>query len=160
MSVAIDATYVRADRAGWHRQHYVVAGRIERDGQLGDRFAWVAQRPTDPLEFMKAALENNGWTSASRVAVLADGADGLKNLVDCATPNPALSILDWFHISMRFRPIEQMAPKVASLLDKTDPVMAAMIRVKLPRVRHQMWNGKWRAATVRMRHIYQGTDGA
>jgi hypothetical protein len=160
MTVAIDATYVRADRAGWHRQHYVVAGRIERDGQLGDRFAWVAQRPTDPLEFMKAALENNGWTSASRVAVLADGADGLKNLVDSATQNPALSILNWFHISMRFRPIEQMAPKIASLLDKTDPVMAAMIRIKLPRVRHQMWNGKWRAATLRMRHIYQGTDGA
>src|ERR1019366_5585671 len=35
-----------------------------------------------------------------------------------------------------------------------------MIRIKLPRVRHQMWNGKWRAATLRMRHIYQGTDGA
>src|ERR1017187_767647 len=71
-------------------------------------------------------------------SVLADGADGLKNLVDSATQNPALSILNWFHISMRFRPIEQMAPKIASLLDKTDPVMAAMIRIKLPRVRHHV----------------------
>lgn len=81
MTVSIDGTYVRADSSGWSRQHYVVAGRIERDGQLGDRFAWIARRSTDPVDFMKATLENNGWTSASRVAVLADGADGLTNLV-------------------------------------------------------------------------------
>jgi hypothetical protein len=30
---------------------------------------------------MKAALENNGWTTQTKVVVLADGADGLKNLV-------------------------------------------------------------------------------
>jgi hypothetical protein len=40
LTVAIDGTYVRADARGWLRQHYVVAGRIERDGQLGGHFAW------------------------------------------------------------------------------------------------------------------------
>ncbi len=158
MTVSIDGTYVRADSSGCSRQHYVVAGRIERDGQLGDRFAWIAQRPTDPVDFMKATLENNGWTSASRVAVLADGADGLTNLVDAATSTPAVGVLDWFHISMRFRPIEQMIRKVALLFDAMSPALSAMIRVKLPRVRYQMWNGRWHAAATRVRHIYRESD--
>jgi hypothetical protein len=50
----------------------------------------------------------------SRVAVLADGADGLADLVSAVSPNTCRSILDWFHISMRLRPIEQMVPKIAS----------------------------------------------
>jgi hypothetical protein len=139
MTVSIDGTYVRADSSGWSRQHYVVAGRIERDGQLGDRFAWIARRRTDPVDFMKATLENIGWTSASRVAVLADGADGLTSLVDAATSTPAVGVLDWFHISMRFRPIEQMIPKVALLFDAMSPTLAAMIRVKLPRTLALNW---------------------
>ena len=41
------------------------------------RFAWIALHPDRPEEFMKAALGTDGWTTQSRVAVLADGADGL-----------------------------------------------------------------------------------
>jgi hypothetical protein len=107
---------------------------------------------------MKAALDTDGWTPTSRVAVLADGAGGLRNLVNAAVPQEPRSILDWFHISMRLRPIEQMGPKVAALLDATDPDAAATVRLKLPRLRHQMWNGKFHAAISRMRDVYLGTD--
>jgi hypothetical protein len=159
-TVAIDGTYVRANGAGWLRQHYVVAGRIDRDGHMAGRFAWVAQSPTDSLDFMKAALSNNGWTASSQVAVIADGADGLKNLVIAAPPNAPRGILDWFHISMRLRPIEQMAPGLAELLGGAGQGIAETLRLKLPRVRHQMWNGKWPAAIDRMREIYIGTARA
>jgi hypothetical protein len=57
---------------------------------------------------MKAALADQGWTEKSRVTVLADGADGLKSVVQDAVPQVPRNILDWFHISMRLRPIEQM----------------------------------------------------
>jgi hypothetical protein len=36
---------------------------------------------------MKAALADQGWTEQSRVTVLADGADGLKNVVPSAFSN-------------------------------------------------------------------------
>ena len=63
LSVAIDGTYVRADRMMGLREYQVVAGRMEREGQLGGRFAWIAQhRRCDPEAFMKAALQTNGWT--------------------------------------------------------------------------------------------------
>ena len=148
--VAIDGTYVRADSSGWLRQHYVVAGRIERDGRLGGHFAWVAQDPTTAREFMKAALDH-GWTEQSRVTVLADGADGLKSVVQGAVPQAPRNILDWFHISMRLRPIEQMGPNVADVLEEVDAGTAAAIRVKLPRFRYQMWHGKWAGAIERIR---------
>lgn len=141
-------------------QHYVVAGRIQRDGILAGRFAWIARWPGEAEQFMKAALEAHGWTSQTKVVVLADGADGLKNLVQAAIESEPLSILDWFHISMRLRPIEQMAPKVAVALDDGEPDMAALVRQRLPNVRHQMRNGQWRAAIARMKTIYQATREA
>ena len=127
LTVAIDGTYVRSDLTNGLYQHYVVAGRVERDGDLGGHFAWVAQRPEDALEFMRAAMRSDGWTEQSLVAVLADGADGLAGLVNAVSPNTCRSILDWFHVSMRLRPIEQMAPKIASALRQLDVGLAEFI---------------------------------
>ena len=43
--VAIDGTYVRSNLDTGLYQHYVVAGRIERDGIFAGRFAWIARWP-------------------------------------------------------------------------------------------------------------------
>ena len=85
LTIAIDGTYVRSDLTNGLYQHNVVAGRIDRDGHMGGRFAYVAQRPDDALEFVKAAIQSHGLTDRSRVAVLADGADGLASLVKAAS---------------------------------------------------------------------------
>jgi hypothetical protein len=50
--------------------------------------------------------------------------------------------------------------KVAVALDDGEPDMAALVRQRLPNVRHQMWNGQWHAAIARMKTIYQGTREA
>jgi hypothetical protein len=105
LSIAIDGTYVRSDLTNGLYPHYVVAGRIDRDGRLGGRFGYVAQRPDDALEFVKAAMQSHGLTDHSCVAVLADGADGLASLVKKASPEGSRRILDWFHIGMRLRSI-------------------------------------------------------
>lgn len=155
--VAIDGTYVRSNLDTGLYQHYVVVGRIERDGILAGRFAWIARWPGEAEQFMKAALQANGWTTQTQVVVLADGADGLNNLVKAAVNSEPRSILDWFHIGMRLRPIEQMATKVAVALDDGEPDMAALVRQRLPSVRYQMWNGQWHRAIARIKTIYQGT---
>jgi hypothetical protein len=43
VGVAIDGTYIRADGAMWLREYQVVAGRMERRGELGGYFAGVPQ---------------------------------------------------------------------------------------------------------------------
>ena len=159
ISVAIDGTYIRADRMMGLREYHVVAGRIERDGELGGHFARVAQHRTwDAKAFMQAVLQDNGWTSESEVSVLADGADGLSKLVSTVAEKTTRRILDWFHISMRLRPIEQMSPGVAKAADSSDSVLRELLNEKLPRIRYQMWNGKWRAALDRMPKIYSATE--
>jgi hypothetical protein len=67
LSVAIDGTYVRADGTMWLREYQVVAGRMEQEGKLGGYFAWVPQhRLCFTKDFMKAALEANGWTPSRK----------------------------------------------------------------------------------------------
>jgi hypothetical protein len=95
LSVAIDGTYIRADRMMFLTEYHVVAGRIERDGQLGGCFAWVSQHPwCSAKDFMKAALRANGWTEKSQVRVLTDGADGLTKLVSGAAEKAVHRVLD------------------------------------------------------------------
>lgn len=160
LMVAIDGTYVRSNLDTGLYQHHVVAGRIERDGILAGRFAWIEQWPDEAEAFMRAVLHAHGWTNETKVVVLADGADGLKNLVKAAVNSEPRSILDWFHISMRLRPIEQMAAKVAGALEQDEPEMATFVTQRLPNIRHQMWNGQWHPAIARMKRIYQGTAEA
>src|ERR1700677_1761069 len=109
-------------------EYHIVAGRIERDRRLGGCFAWVAQHPMCDAEvFMKAALEANGWTPTSRIRVLADGADSLSNLVNTAAEETTHRVLDWFHISMRLRPIEQMSSGVVTIIEDADPVLTELL---------------------------------
>jgi hypothetical protein len=158
LNVAIDGTYVRADRVMGLAEYHVVAGRIEREGRLGGYFAWVAAHPMcDAEAFMKAALDDHGLTQTSRVRVLADGADSLSNLVSAATEKTTHRVLDWFHISMRLRPIEQMSPGIALIVGDADPILTELLREKIHRVRFQMWNGKWQAALDRLGAIYRIT---
>jgi hypothetical protein len=160
LTIAIDGTYMRSDLTNGLYQHYVVAGRIDRDGRMGGRFAYVAQRPAEALEFVKAAMQSHGLTGRSRVTVIADGADGLASLVKAVSPEASRSILDWFHISMRLRSIEQMALKVADVLHGQDPDAAALTLQKVPRIRYQMWHGRWRHAVNRMHTIYDAAKGS
>src|SRR5215471_15329292 len=158
LSVAIDGTYIRADGAMWLREYQVVAGRMERQGGLGDYFAWVTQhRLCSTKDYMKAALEANGWTPKSKVRVLADGADGMSNLVDAAVEKPTERVLDWFHISMRLQPIEQMSSKIAMALGDSDTELKQLLTEKVPRIRYQLWNGKREAALKRIEAVYRAT---
>jgi hypothetical protein len=159
LGVAIDGTYVRADGMMGLREYQVVAGRMEREGQLGGHFAWVAQhRLCDAEAFLKAALQTHGWTQGSEVRVLADGADGLSNLVRTAAEKTTRQVLDWFHISMRLRPIEQMSSGIADAAGSSNLVLNELLNEKLPRMRYQMWNGKWQAALERIGLIYRATE--
>jgi hypothetical protein len=101
---------------------------------------------------MKAILEDQGCNSNSMVAVLADGADGLGGIVRRVIPQTPRTILDWFHIGMRVRHIEQMGSSMMELFPDVEALG------KIPRLRYKMWNGQWRGALHRMRDCYLGTS--
>ena len=61
--VAIDGTGIRAAPGAYGRQLQVIAGRIERDGQLGGHFAWVPEAVGATGAMMRSALDDDGLTS-------------------------------------------------------------------------------------------------
>jgi hypothetical protein len=88
---------------------------------------------------------------------LADGADGWTNVVSAVAEKTTRRVLDWFHISMRLRPIEQMSSRIAIAPGSSDAVWNELLNEKLPRIRDQMSNGQWHAAWDRTGKIYRAT---
>ena len=70
VQVAIDGTCIRAAPGAYGRHLRVVAGRIERDGQLGGHFAWVPEATGATGAMMKSALDDDGLTSDSSLTCL------------------------------------------------------------------------------------------
>ena len=128
------------------------AERIDCDGRLLGRFAWPACQPEIATDFIKSALRDQGWTQQSQVAVLVDGAGDLRTVVELAIGLKPRTILDWFHISMRLRCIEQMAGALATRFPAGDFEEKLGL---LSRVRWSMWNGQWVRAIERLRDAFR-----
>jgi hypothetical protein len=107
---------------------------------------------------MKSALDDHGLTAQSRLDVFADGTDGLESVVREATERSPRRRLDWFHLSMWLRPIEQMVDRVAVLLADTEQRHA--LQYGAPRLRWQLWHGRWRDALRRLRRWSRPLRGA
>jgi hypothetical protein len=90
---------------------------------------------------LRAALGAQGWRPGQKVTVISDGEAVLPNLVRAATREPVRHILDWFHLSMRMRPIEQMLLGLSGRdLRDIRPLQAAQASIEL--VRNLLWHGR------------------
>jgi hypothetical protein len=90
---------------------------------------------------MRAALGAQGWRPGQKVTVIIDGEAVLPNLVRAAARQPVRHILDWFHLSMRMRPIEQMLLGLSGRnLRDVRPMQA--VQASIERVRHLLWHGR------------------
>ena len=84
------------------------------------------------------ALKRLGYEGKGDVTVISDGEDCLKRLKS-ALPRPAKHILDWFHIAMKLRPIEQTAGWMARRLP---PNEREELLEDIAAVRWRLWNGQ------------------
>ena len=81
-----------------------------------------------------------------------DGADDLRTVVELAIGLKPRTILDWFHISMRLRCIDQIAIALLSRFPAGDFKEKLGL---LTRVRWSMWNGQWVRAIERLRDAFR-----
>ena len=84
------------------------------------------------------ALKRLGYEGKGDVTVISDGEDCLKRLKS-ALPQPARHILDWFHIAMKLRPIEQTS---AWLARRLPPDEREELLDDIAAVRWRLWNGQ------------------
>ena len=141
MVVIIDGAHIRA-APGYQSRHLdVTVGKVEVRGRRPRRFALAPKGSDHPLTPMRAALLEQGWYPGRPLAVISDGEAALPNLVRAAAGEPVCHILDWFHLSMRMRQIEQILMGLSARhLRNPEPVQAAQASIE--RVRHLIWHGR------------------
>jgi hypothetical protein len=139
--VMIDGAHIRATHGYQSRHVDVTVGKVEVAGLQQRRFALAPKGADHPLKTLRAALVEQGRQPGRPLTVMTDGQAPLPNLVRAATGEPERHILDWFHLSMRVRPIEPVLLGLAARhLPDPEPVDAA--RAPIERIRHLLWHGR------------------
>ena len=118
----------------------VTVGKVETAGRPPRRFALAPQGAEQPAGAVRAALIAQGWRPGRGVIVISDGEAALPNLVSAATGEPVRHILDWWHISMRVRHIEQSLAGVYALRPRHQAGLD-LVSAEVERLRHLIWNG-------------------
>ena len=95
MVVGIDDTYVRHRERLASRQIQITAGRLERNGALGARFAFVSSSPSWNLRQFDGFLKQQGRNDRTTMRVVTDGDDGLRNLVQRSISIGSTSACGW-----------------------------------------------------------------
>ena len=139
--VMIDGAHIRA-APGYQSRHVdVTVGKVEVTGRRPRRFALAPKGSDHPLAPMRVALVEQGWHPGRPLAVISDGEAALPDLVRAATGEPVRHILDWFHLSMRMRPIEQVLTGL-SARQLQDPEPVRIAQASIERIRHLPWHGR------------------
>ncbi len=138
--VALDGAHVRSV-PGYQVRHFeAITGKVEVRGRPARRFAFVGSAAGHPAVLVRTALADQGWQKNRPVTVISDGDPALPALVGAAAGGPVTHILDWFHISMQVRHIEQ-AMQGLKALDLQHRIPLDNIEIDVERLRHLLWNG-------------------
>ena len=138
--VSLDGAHIRA-APGFQTRHFeVTTGRVDAKERPARHFADAPNVSTNRPDTIGNALRAQGWLPGREVFVLSDGDPSLVGAVRAAVRGPVTHILDWFHISMRMRHVEQaLAGLLGSDLKHNAPLDYAAFNVD--RLRHLIWNG-------------------
>jgi hypothetical protein len=115
--VSIDTAHIRSVQSAdpkTARDFEIVIARCGRGGRGMPPGHYFATTNTSQLE-MRArtlqALQFEGYSGHGEVTVLSDGAEIMKRLPK-ALPKPTTHIIDWFHLAMKIRPMQQIADHI------------------------------------------------
>ena len=150
MTVFLDGAHIRC-RPEYQKRHLdVVVGKIE-SAQMSRRFGLVQQAAQSPSRQVRQDLQDTGWDGESPVTVISDGEPALPNLVRYAVGGPVRHILDWWHISMRVKHVENA---VRGLLQtKSFSGIPVLFERPAERLRWYLWHGKVRVGTTSLQWL-------
>jgi len=157
--VMLDGAYVRAVPGHQTRNFEAICGKVEHEGCSPRRFAFVRSVTEQPHALLRAALLEQGWREGDTVTAISDGDPALPALARAATKAPVEPILDWFHLSMRVRHVEQALLGLYAL----EPAHQAPLdraQADVERLRSLLWNGRHEDASEALGRIASWTEHA
>ena len=157
--VMLDGAYVRAVPGHQTRTFEAICGKVEREGCSPRRFALVRSVAEQPHMLLRATLLEQGWREGATVTVISDGDPALPALARAATKAPVEYILDWFHLSMRVRHVEQALLGLQAL-EPADCGPLDRVQVDVERLRFLLWNGRHEDASQALGRIMSWAEHA
>lgn len=146
ITVFLDGAHIRC-RPEYQKRHLdVVVGKVESPN-MSRRFGLVQQAASSPAKQLRHDLIAQGWDGQSKVTVISDGEPALPNLIRRAVRGPVTHILDWWHISMRVKHIENAVRGLLQL--KGFSGLPLHFETPADKLRWYLWHGKvMTAATI------------
>ena len=143
-------------RPEYQKRHLdVVVGKVE-SRNTSRRFGLVQQEAASPARQLRNELIAQGWVGQSRVTVNSDGEPALPNLKRPAVRGPVSHILDWWHISMRVKHIENAVQGL--LQSKGFSGLPLLFERPAKTLRWYLWHGKVMTAATTLKVLQIDCD--
>jgi hypothetical protein len=137
-SIAIDGGFVRGVGRGELRNFEILTGRLASPHSKPYVFAWVGSQSTGAAERVSTLVRARTGSMSPKLCMVTDGANNTLSIRQ-ALPFPATPILDWFHISMKIRHVEQIALGLRPRTE-TERSTKNLLAADLGRLRWCLWH--------------------
>ena len=149
--LAVDSGWLRHCDPLQHQARHVnlVAGRACVEGGKTRLYAYAHNQVPSAATRLDRFLTDSGVGPNRRVTVFTDGAGEFEKAVNGAS-RPTCRILNWFHIAMKFRAIEQTALKYPDMVAPN----GRSLHDEIASFKWLVWHGKAAKAVTRLRGIH------
>jgi len=141
--VSVDTAHVRGNDPKAARNFEVVIARCGRGGRGTEPGHYFATTDTSQREIRPRtlqALQTEGYAGHGEITILSDGAEIMKRLPR-ALPKPTTHIIDWFHLAMKIRPMQQIADHIVGNRSMLCERLIAIDR-HIARLKWKLWHGQ------------------
>jgi hypothetical protein len=157
--VSIDTAHIRSADQKMGRDFEIVVARCGRGGRGMPPGHYFATSNTSQRELRARtlqALQFEGFSGHGEVTILSDGAEIMKRLPR-ALPKPTTHIIDWFHLAMKIRPMQQIADHIVG----SRPILCgilAVIDAEIKALKWKLWHGQVGRAICALEKITADID--
>lgn len=127
----------------------IIAGRAVRDDGTSRVYGYVNKEVTSAATRLDHFLSEQMVGNDEKITIVSDGAAEFEKAVE-GSVRPLKRILDWFHIAMKFRAIEQSAQRFPELLAPN----GRPIKDEIASAKWLTWHGKGSEAVERIKSIH------
>jgi hypothetical protein len=127
----------------------IIAGRAVRGDGSCKVYGYVNQEVTSAVTRLDHFLSEQGTAREQKITIVSDGAGEFEKAVD-GSQRPLTRILDWFHIAMKFRAIEQSAQKFRDLSAPN----GRSVQDEIASAKWLTWHGKGSEPVERLKSIH------
>src|ERR1700688_3747576 len=150
-TLAIDGGFVRGNRKAECSSFEFLTGRLATKGRTPHVFAFVRNELPEAVERLATLVRSVTGCIDPKLSLIADGANGLQAIAS-RLPFPVEPVLDWFHISMRVRYLEQIVARTRAVTETEEAAKSTLV-ARIKKLRWCFSRANVQKAESRMREI-------